>query len=604
MTQNNRKMIWMHGKRNLTAIAFILILVFLPSPALGGCCFYDLSMLEGGSFWCWDFDNSADCEGGSWYPDLVCSSSGSAWSSCISPTTTTITSVDCSTLLTYPTDKWHRVWYDYPAGTCLGDTPSESYAYETNEQFDDNWASNIIAYGKSDQIQMVSGRKIYFPTAGIYIFKLGSDDGSRLKIDGTTHIEDWSNHGYRVRADDVYMAEGWHDFEIEYYENAGDAKLTFGYYIDSGSSACDTECRRRGYPEGECCVDCYYPPCNGYSSQDLIPSYAPCSGSGGNCFCCHNCPASTPSDTITVGSCSATISGIGWDDSDKSAVGFHGFDYDAAIPAAWRSYWMCDNPTSSACAKNLQFKNSWSVSGSDIIIRTDILGRSAGNDLGAGFNFYAGGCKYTPSLIGTTETADNTIGDEVGACVWSTESFAKQFGMVRDANAGDYLTWSIHVANCGDGICDCDETFSCLTDCGMECTSDVGCVGNPKGTYCDVTDGSPKQYQCTPCIITYNNYIDGKSVSPAISGGVNQINCPSSKNPNNPIGQDLGIIGRCFENSPGNPYGSCTWAPTCISNDECNNKCCNKFASPGPGLEEGRCEPFGTVKLNKWLCKS
>ncbi|MDO8424432.1 MAG: PA14 domain-containing protein, partial [bacterium] len=122
-----------------------------------------------------------------------------------------------------------RVWYDL-AGNCLGDGPNEP-----DITFDKNWncsgCSGILAYSKNDQIQFFSSRSIYF-SAGKYRFALGSDDGSILYLDGSPIINSWSNHGYPSSPPtaDIDLTAGYHNLQINYYENDGGARVSFSYY--------------------------------------------------------------------------------------------------------------------------------------------------------------------------------------------------------------------------------------------------------------------------------------------------------------------------------------------------------------------------------------
>lgn len=65
---------------------------------------------------------------------------------------------------------------------------------------------------------------------GEYSFSLGSDDGSRVFIDNVSVLNMWIDQGYTT-ASTNYTAStsGNHDLRIEYYENGGDARLTFSY---------------------------------------------------------------------------------------------------------------------------------------------------------------------------------------------------------------------------------------------------------------------------------------------------------------------------------------------------------------------------------------
>jgi hypothetical protein len=128
----------------------------------------------------------------------------------------------CSSL-SYPTDRWQRVWYDYEFD-CLGNTPDE-----TNTQFDNNWGTGTVAYGKGDYIQFQSSRSINFGTAGTYRFTLGNDDGAELYIDGVLKISDWTSGSYRTHSVDVSLTAGYHNFQINWYEATGSARVSFTY---------------------------------------------------------------------------------------------------------------------------------------------------------------------------------------------------------------------------------------------------------------------------------------------------------------------------------------------------------------------------------------
>jgi len=132
--------------------------------------------------------------------------------------------------LEYPTDKWHRAWYEYNSSTksltnCLGNSP-----HETTEKFINDWGGGYVVYeyGKTDLVGFQSGRSIYL-TAGTYRFKLGSDDGAKLWIDGSLKIDRWYDTGLTWTEKDVYLTAGWHNFRIDYYENSGGAAVGFSY---------------------------------------------------------------------------------------------------------------------------------------------------------------------------------------------------------------------------------------------------------------------------------------------------------------------------------------------------------------------------------------
>lgn len=61
---------------------------------------------------------------------------------------------------------------------------------------------------------------------GTYTFTVGANDGVRLKIDGTTLIDDWNDHAYRETSKPIAFKKlGEHLIEVEYYEKEGGARV-------------------------------------------------------------------------------------------------------------------------------------------------------------------------------------------------------------------------------------------------------------------------------------------------------------------------------------------------------------------------------------------
>jgi hypothetical protein len=63
-------------------------------------------------------------------------------------------------------------------------------------------------------------------TAGSHNFTLGSDDGSRLYIDGALLIDYWSAHGYGTMSAAQTLTAGTHTVVVEFYEQGGTARAT------------------------------------------------------------------------------------------------------------------------------------------------------------------------------------------------------------------------------------------------------------------------------------------------------------------------------------------------------------------------------------------
>ena len=61
-------------------------------------------------------------------------------------------------------------------------------------------------------------------------FVVSSDDGSRVKLDGRTILDAWSDHqAHPVSATETLVAGRTYDLTVEYYQGGGDAVLQFGY---------------------------------------------------------------------------------------------------------------------------------------------------------------------------------------------------------------------------------------------------------------------------------------------------------------------------------------------------------------------------------------
>jgi len=71
-------------------------------------------------------------------------------------------------------------------------------------------------------------------TAGKYTFAMGSDDGSRLYIDGVLVLDRWVDQGYPNPQPTVTMplAAGTHVIVMEYYERGGGAAATLTWTVD------------------------------------------------------------------------------------------------------------------------------------------------------------------------------------------------------------------------------------------------------------------------------------------------------------------------------------------------------------------------------------
>jgi len=63
---------------------------------------------------------------------------------------------------------------------------------------------------------------------GLYVANIGSDDGSRLTVDGNLIYNDWGDHAYRLNSNVLLNLTGSSSLILDYYENAGGNRINFG----------------------------------------------------------------------------------------------------------------------------------------------------------------------------------------------------------------------------------------------------------------------------------------------------------------------------------------------------------------------------------------
>ncbi len=83
---------------------------------------------------------------------------------------------------------------------------------------------------REQQFAMIVKGTISPPKTGSYSFRLWSDDGSFLYIDGKQVIDNGGFHGVEARDGEVYLTEGAHDLEIHFYQGGGGAAVSFQWF--------------------------------------------------------------------------------------------------------------------------------------------------------------------------------------------------------------------------------------------------------------------------------------------------------------------------------------------------------------------------------------
>ncbi len=117
-------------------------------------------------------------------------------------------------------DGLRATWYDYTGEAC-GEI-------ETAAPKGDFTVPTIaIPDGVSGNIGLVFNGYIEVPADGIYTFSLHSDDGSLLRIDGETVIDNDGPHSRIERSGQVALRKGLHRLEARYFDHNGGI-LEFG----------------------------------------------------------------------------------------------------------------------------------------------------------------------------------------------------------------------------------------------------------------------------------------------------------------------------------------------------------------------------------------
>ena len=86
-------------------------------------------------------------------------------------------------------------------------------------------AFDLSVAGQGDKFGIVFTGWISLQKAGKYRFHLGSDDGSRLLIDGNEIIKNDGIHPHTTKSGEVELQAGIHEIRVEYFELAGEESV-------------------------------------------------------------------------------------------------------------------------------------------------------------------------------------------------------------------------------------------------------------------------------------------------------------------------------------------------------------------------------------------
>ena len=112
---------------------------------------------------------------------------------------------------------------NYYSGTSLD--PSKLVLTRTDPTVNFSWGQGSPdASVSNDNFSARWSGQVQSQTTERYQFATNSDDGLRLKVNGQTIIDNWTNHGATIDTAYVDLVEGQrYDIQMEYYENGGNA---------------------------------------------------------------------------------------------------------------------------------------------------------------------------------------------------------------------------------------------------------------------------------------------------------------------------------------------------------------------------------------------
>ncbi|WP_320783278.1 family 16 glycoside hydrolase [Streptomyces sp. CRN 30] len=92
-----------------------------------------------------------------------------------------------------------------------------------------DWSSPADFGGFSDHFVTEATGYLVAPSEGSYVFRLTSDDGSRLTIDGSTVIDHDGLHGAEPKDGTVHLTAGSHPLRIDHFERDGGEQLQLSW---------------------------------------------------------------------------------------------------------------------------------------------------------------------------------------------------------------------------------------------------------------------------------------------------------------------------------------------------------------------------------------
>jgi hypothetical protein len=100
--------------------------------------------------------------------------------------------------------------------------------------FDQNWGANG-PLGQSDDFVVRQVRPFVAPVSGTYRFRVTSDDGSWLWVDGRLVVSNVGLHSATSSEGAVYLIAGTHTLSVKFFENMGEAYSAYAWMPPSAA---------------------------------------------------------------------------------------------------------------------------------------------------------------------------------------------------------------------------------------------------------------------------------------------------------------------------------------------------------------------------------
>lgn len=120
--------------------------------------------------------------------------------------------------------KWNVTWMTIDEEGLWGPPVGSSEFCST---FDYYWGHENIFSNYSDFIGFQARMEVVMSRDGPVSFTVGSDDGSKLLVDGIEIINLWGGHEYIVEGITINLGKGTHTLTLWYHEDIWEARISF-----------------------------------------------------------------------------------------------------------------------------------------------------------------------------------------------------------------------------------------------------------------------------------------------------------------------------------------------------------------------------------------